>query len=87
MAATTIQKTKFIQAFDNAVELFPCDDITIECLDELFNEAVKAVKGEPSVSASPTTQETIKSESVFSQMRKAKDRSLQQFLTHRGSFF
>ena len=85
MAASTIQKSKIVQAFDNVLEQYECDCVFTKDLNRLLDQVAEMVTSSTTDNVSSPVQRRYTRSSIQEKVRLSKDRAVTKFLMFRGS--
>jgi hypothetical protein len=85
MAASTIQKTKIVQAFDNVLDNYECECVYTKDLNKILDQVAEIVTSSTTDNVSSPDQRQYNRSTLQKKVRTSKDQAVTKFLMFRGS--
>ncbi|NPD89554.1 MAG: hypothetical protein HGN29_12615 [Asgard group archaeon] len=85
MVASTIQKIKIIQAFDNVLDNYECESVLKKDLNKIFDQVAEIVTSDATEGGLSPEHRVYNRSTIQEQVRASKNQAVAKFLMFRGS--
>ena len=85
MAASTIQKIKIIQAFDNVLDNYECECVLKKDLNKILDQVAEIVTSSTTDNTLSPGQRQYSRSTIHAEVRASKNQAVAKYLMFRGS--